>query len=376
MSIIKAQDISSEIDLLMKSRYEDNTPGAAIMILKNDSILMEKYYGIADMETQEPISELTRFNIASISKQFTVVAALKLVEQGKLSLDTSLNLFFPQYTKPFWKEIKLWHLMSHTSGLPDSRDRSNRNTCIFANDSISMSYFPNVSELKFKPGSAYDYKNPTFILIANMIEKCEKIEFTKYQQEQIFNPLGMNSTYYFNPQINYPNTAHGYINTNSSNSNAIDNDTDGKTIKINTQASQWQQYDYGEETFFATRPDGGIYSTIRDLAKWEKGLRENLIISNSTLKTAYHPHILVTGSKWSNYQNRPNTSYGLGWFIDTTPRFPTKIYHTGDNGGFQAYLAKYPEKGITIIILENRNDNDRWTLAKSIDEILKKNKFL
>lgn len=368
---INATDVASKVDALMNARYKGDTPGAAIMILKGDSVLMERYYGVADMETMEPISPLTRFNIASVSKQFTVVGALRLVEWGKISLNDTLSSYFQQYTAPFWNDIKLWHLMSHTSGLPDSRDRSDRKACVFANDSISMSYFPSVKELRFNPGSAYDYKNPTFLLIANIIEQCGSMPFIEYQKRYIFDELGMVSTSYFDPNNTPANTAHGYINTNADGASSTDNDTAGKTVKIdNTNSLQWQQYDYGEETFFATRPDGGIYSTVRDLARWEKGLRENRIIPDSLLKIAYTPHVEVTGSKWSSYQNRPNTYYGLGWFIDKTPGYPTKVYHTGDNGGFQAYLAKYPEKDVTIIILENRNDNDRWSLATAIDKIL------
>lgn len=368
---VKADDVASQVDAIMKTRYSYDTPGAAIMILKGDSVIMEKYYGVADMETMEPISVLTRFNIASISKQFTVVGALRLVNEGKIALNDSLAHYFPQYTEPFWKQLQIWHLMSHTSGLPDSRDRSDRNACVFANDSISMSYFPLVKDLRFNPGSAYDYKNPTFLLIANIIEQCDSMPFIEYQKRYIFDELGMVSTTYFDPNNTPANTAHGYINTQADGASSTDNDTAGKTVKIdNPKSSQWQQYDYGEETFFATRPDGGIYSTIRDLAQWEKGLRENRIIPDSLLKIAYTPHVEVSGSKWSSYQNRPNTYYGLGWFIDKTPSYPTKVYHTGDNGGFQAYLAKYPEKEVTIIILENRNDNDRWSLATAIDKIL------
>jgi CubicO group peptidase (beta-lactamase class C family) len=195
--------------------------------------------------------------------------------------------------------------------------------------------------------------------------------FIKYQKRHIFDELGMVSTTYFDPKNTPANTAHGYINTKADGASSTDNDTAGKTIKVdNSNSSQWQQYDYGEETFFATRPDGGIYSTIRDLRLWEKALKEYRIISKEMLLTAYTPHITVTGSTWSTYQNRPNTSYGLGWFIDNTPGYPTKVYHTGDNGGFQAYLGKFPQKDVTVIILENRNDNDRWSLVKTIDEIL------
>ncbi len=374
--LVNAATLSEQINKIMESRYGYNAPGGAIMILKNDSILFENYYGIANMETGELISESTRFNIASISKQFTVVGALRLVDLGFISLNDPISKWFPQYNKSFWNEIELWHLMSHTSGLPDSRDRSDRNACVYANDSISMGYFSSVSKTLFTPGKHYDYKNPTFLLIANIIEQCEGIKFIDYQQKHIFDVLEMSNTTYFNPNITHNHTAHGYINTQADALSSTDNDTAEKVVQINNYESKWQEYDYGEETFFATRPDGGIYSTIRDLAKWEKGLRENKIISQKLLNTAYTPHIIVTGSEWSSYQNRDNTFYGLGWFIDKTPGFPTKIYHTGDNGGFQAYLAKYPDKNVSIIILENRNDNDRWSLVTKLDKILLDNKIL
>ncbi len=377
ISSMNATSVSNRVDQIMRSRYENNTPGAGIMILKGDSIIMEEYYGLADLTTKEPITAQTRFNIASVSKQFTVVGALRLIEQGKISLDMSIAPYFPAYKATFWNDIQLWHLMSHTSGLPDSRNRSNRNACVFADDNVSMSYFPTVNQLQFTPGSFYDYKNPTFLLIAQIIEQCEGLKFIDYQKQHIFEPLGMNSTTYFNPDETIPHTAHAYINILSNSKSSTDKDSNGlPTGFTNTQSVTWQEYDYGEETFFATRPDGGIYSTLHDLAKWEKGLRENKIISESMLKIAYKPHIEVTGSQWSSYQNRENTFYGLGWFIDKTPGYPTKVYHTGDNGGFQAYLAKYPEKGITIIILENRNDNDRWSLAIAIDKILKEEGYL
>ncbi len=340
--------IANHIDSIMRQRYHADEPGAAILIMQGDSILMEGYYGIADMKRNEPISKDTRFNIASISKQFTVAGVLQQVAEGNVDINQCILDFCPQYTKPFWKEIKLWHLMSHTSGLPDSRDRSDRYATVIATDKTSISYFPTVDSLRFTPGAYYDYMNPTFILLAKVIESVTGTDFIAYQQKNIFDRAGMSTAYYFNPAQHPQNTAHGYITNDN---------------------GEWIEYDYGEETFFATRPDGGIYATVHDLAKWEKALREGHIIPDYLLEEAYTPHISVSASHLCDYQRRPDTFYGLGWFIDTS-RVDKKVYHTGDNGGFQAYLAKYPSKEITIIVLENRNDHDRWQLATMIDNII------
>lgn len=348
-SLVAAKTVSERVDSLMQTRYGENEPGAAVMIMKGDSLLIERYYGIADMETRCLITDTTTFNIASISKQFTVVGALALQQQGELDVNTAVGDFYPEFTADFWKIVTLKHLASQSSGIPDSRNRSSRENMIYANDSVSMSYFPQVKELIFNPGEYYDYVNPTFLLIADVIEKITGKEFVDYQQEMIFDKSGMTSTYYFDPDVTPLCQSHGYILK------------DGK----------WHEKDYGEETFFATRPDGGIYSTVRDLAQWERALASNVILNNSLLELAYTPVVSVSDSHLCDYQRRPNTYYAMGWFVDKTPGFPTKVYHTGDNGGYQAYLAKYPSENLFIAVLENRNDKDRWSMAVEIDRILK-----
>lgn len=348
-SIIEAKTIEEQIDSLMQTRYERNEPGAAVIIMQGDSVLIERYYGIADMETGCPVTDTTTFNIASISKQFTVVGALALQQQGKLDVNTPVGDFYPEYTADFWNKVTLKHLASQSSGIPDSRDRSSRKNMIYATDSTSMSYFPSVEQLKFNPGEYYDYINPTFLLIADVIEKITGKKFVDYQQTEIFNKCGMLSTYYFNPDITPKCQSHGYV----------------------VKDGLWQEKDYGEETFFATRPDGGIYSTVRDLARWEQALASNVVLSDSMLALAYTPVVSVSDSHLCDYQRRPNTYYAMGWFVDKTPGFPTKVYHTGDNGGYQAYLAKYPSENLFIAVLENRNDKDRWSMAVEIDRILK-----
>ena len=116
----------ADIDSLFTSLYPTGEPGAAVLILKGEEILFQKGYGIADMNTKEVIDQNTFFNIASVSKQFSAVALMMLAEEGKLSLDDNVQKWFPEFQSPLMEKISLRHLLSHTSGIPDSRDRSDR----------------------------------------------------------------------------------------------------------------------------------------------------------------------------------------------------------------------------------------------------------
>ena len=126
----------------------------------------------------------------------------------------------------------------------------------------------------------------------------------------------------------------------------------------------WYEYDYGEETFFATRPDGGLYSNPRDFIKWEKALPS--LLNQDLLKEAYTPKIKTYGSPWSDYQNRYGTYYGYGWFIEPEKKC---IYHTGDNGGFKILAAKCLDKNAFVVVFAARADWDRYRFKTQIEEI-------
>ncbi|MCM1036632.1 MAG: beta-lactamase family protein [Bacteroides sp.] len=341
----------SEIDSIVDARYSADAPGAAIIIARGDSVLYERYVGLADMDTREPVSADTRFCIASISKQFTVMALLqqdaRYAEPGGL-LDSPVSRWF-DFPQQWWAGITLRHLASHTSGVPDSRPRHDRRACVLATDEESVRYFPAVDSLRFAPGEYYDYLNPSFILLAQVVERLSGRDFVGYMQDSVFAPAGMSHTYYFDPARRGPGESHGYV-------------PDGR--------GGWQEYDYGEETFFATRPDGGIYSTARDLLAWEDALRDGRVASPRRVSLAYTPVVSVSASPLCDYQRYPDTWYGLGYFIDHPAGWPRKIYHTGDNGGYQAYLAKYPAEDVKIIVLEARNDRSRREFAECIDRAL------
>ena len=177
----------------------------------------------------------------------------------------------------------------------------------------------------------------------------------------------MDRTVYFDRdrQDLIPSMAHGYEYAD------VSDMPEERTAGDTTGKKEWYEYDFGEETFFATRPDGGIYTSVREFVKWEEALRKNLVLSSGSASEAMSPKTLVSGSSWSDYQNRPNTWYGYGWFIEpATENTPLRVYHTGDNGGFKILAARYPEKDILVLVFANRADWDRYALLLSLEDII------
>lgn len=351
------EKFAAAMDSLMRERYGADSaaaPGGSVLIAKGDSVLYEAYFGTADLATGEPIDSATLFCIASVSKQFTVAAVLKQMEAGTVDIDSAAARYLP-YKHPLWQRVTLADLAGHTSGIPDDRDRSSREACVFATDETSVEYFPGVTATKFEPGTAYDYLNPSFILLANVVADKTGMTFTDYAAQALFRPAGMKSTVYFSPEGMPVHTSHAY-------------EPDS--------AGRWHEYDYGEETFFATRPDGGIYSTVRDMTAWNRALMGGRMLSDSLRRKVWAPRVSVSDSPWCDYQRRPNTWYGLGWFIERVEGCPDVVYHTGDNGGYQAYSAMIPDEDISIVVLENRHDQPRRAMTQAIMELLRQCGFM
>lgn len=352
-----------KLDSLFNERYTPQpNPGGTVLIMKGDSVLYQKSWGIADTELNTKIDENTFFNIASVSKQFTAVAILKLYQEGKLDIHKSIydvhpnvNKYLPKAKKPF-TDITVKDLMAHSSGIPDSRPRTDRNFTLTATDMESIQYMKDLKELNFAPGTQYEYMNPTFQLLYVMIEELSGMPFEQYMRENIFTPAGMEETLYFQADREIPRMAHGYVPEDD---------------EVPAENKVFKQYDYGEETFFATKADGGIYTSINEFVQWEKALRNNTFMTPETTAEAHSPVTNVSGSEYSDYQNRANTSYGYGWFIEDNPGMPRKVYHTGDNGGFQIYAGRFPEKEVLMLVFENRNDNSRWKMVEKMDQIAK-----
>ena len=351
-------EANKRLDEICNSLFPCGEPGAAVLILKGDDVIYEGCYGIADIETKTPIDGDSFFNIASVSKQFTATAVMQLAERGLLSLDDCVAEYHPEYKAEFWKTITLRHLLSHSSGVPDGRGYLTREAKIHGDEALAMEFLPELDHLNFEPGSNYEYINPTFVLLGDIVEKVSGMAFTDYVRKNIFVPAGMEKTLYFTPDAEIPNMTHGYEYAD------VEDMPEERTAGDAPEVKNWYEYDYGEETFFATRPDGGIYTSVHEFVKWEKAIRACSVLGS--FEEAHTPHVKVSGSPFSDYQNRPGTWYGYGWFIE-----PDKgcIYHTGDNGGYKILAARYPGSDALVLVFSNRADWDRNELKIQIEEL-------
>lgn len=339
------QAASDQLDSLFSSLYPADGPGAAVLILRDGEPIYEKCWGFADMETKAPITGDTFFNIASMSKQFTAVALLQLVEQGKISLDDKVSKYFPQFTNPIWENITIANLLSHSSGIPDARGGYSREEKIQATDSLAIAFLDTLSFVNFAPGERYEYINPTFTLCGKLVSIVSGVEFADYVRENIFNPAGMAKALYYTPGCDsqIPNMAHGY---------AVDKET-----------GEWKEDDFGEETFFATRPDGGIYTSVHEFAAWDKALCEKKVLKKETLDQAVAPHNMIS--------ENPRQDYGYGWIVERNEDGTTHcINHAGGNGGFRSYGCRYPASNTMFILFSNNNQHSWPDYKAEVERIL------
>lgn len=368
------KEVSAELDSLFSSLFKADEPGAAVLVVRADSVVYDKGFGLARLDEPTPITNRTMFNICSVSKQFSSMALFILAQQGKLSLDDTVQKYFPQFKADFFARITLRHLMSHTSGIPDDRPRTDeawqRYTARhatrfrtvhdfkrFAAEDETTRFMETLDTLAFEPGTAYDYQNPTYQLMLMIIEQVTGQQFDDWMRAHLFLPAGMEETLYFEPDRTIPRMAHGYIRAEGENPDGYFRTPDGR----------WEESDYGEATFFQTKADGGIYTTPLEFVKWDKALYSDLLISTEMRQQAHTGRIAT---------DIPHTDYGYGWFIEHRPDRPIKIYHTGDNGGFYIFEGRFPAHDLFYLIFANRCDWNRDEVVEAVDKILEKNGWI
>ncbi|MEK6780137.1 MAG: serine hydrolase domain-containing protein [Bacteroidota bacterium] len=320
-------NFAAKLDSLYNKTFTADQPGAAILVMKGDTILFSEGYGIADMVTKEPISTQTLFNLGSISKTFVANAVLMLQERGKLSIEDSIYKFFPHFkNKEIAQRIKIKHLLSHTSGLPDNRE-VNKDSLFYLTAKDAENWMPvtRTDTLVFEPGERYEYSNPAFNGLALIVEQVSGMKWQKFVEENILKPSGMNTSTITDGPHPASGVSHAYI-------------------KIQ---GQWKEDDYGEEPTFAASGNGGVWSSVEELAKYERALRNSTFLKSETIaqsQRVFHP---------LNWADATPPRIGWSWFIGQTEDSLKTVGHTGSQGGFVANYVTIPDKKILFVILCN-----------------------
>jgi CubicO group peptidase (beta-lactamase class C family) len=325
-SVKETSSSFTSLDEFLSQSLPSNEPGGAVLIMKGNQILFSRGYGIADVTTKEPITTKTLFNLGSISKTFVSNAILILRDEQKLSLDDNLLKYFPEFkNKEIGSKLTIRHLLTHTSGLPDIRNVS-KDTVFYltAKDAENWAPVMQTDTLKFEPGSRFEYSNPAFNALALIVEKVSGMKWQLFIKERIMDAAGMKQSTITDGPHPESGVSHGY----------------------NFENANWREDDYGEEPTFAASGNGGVWSSVEELALYELALQQASFLSKETVAES---RTVKAFPAWSE----PTDPFiGWSWFINKNDSLQT-IGHTGSQGGFLCNYVTIPEKKIFFVILCN-----------------------
>ncbi len=312
----------ASIDAIAQQALKDGPiAGLSVAVAKGSDIILAKGYGYADLENDVPASAQTVYRIGSITKQFTAVAIMQLVEQGKLSLNDELTKFLPDYPTQGHR-ITAHQLLNHTSGIRSYTDLGPK---LFQEQfRLDMSNEQVIDLFKdepfdFSPGAGYNYNNSGYYLAGVIIEKITGQTYADYVEEHIFNPLGMQASSYCRRKPLVKHRARGYQVDKGSLVNA-----DPISMKVAGAA-------------------GGLCSTVLDLVKWQRALAEDRLISRASYKRATKTTSLDDGTK---------VAYGYGLAMAELNGH-RKLGHIGRIHGFTSIIWYYPAGDLTVVVLAN-----------------------
>jgi CubicO group peptidase (beta-lactamase class C family) len=345
----KSQISPAQIDAIFAPLKSHNAPGAAVLVVHDGHPVFHQGYGVTDLRTLHPINSHTNFRLASFTKQFTAACIMMLARDGKLHYDDHLTGVFPEFPA-YGKSITIRNLLNHTSGLPDYEDLYMSQYPKTPEDKIPQIHDAEVLKLleqqtsgRFPAGTKWEYSNSGYVVLGLIVEKVSGKGFGEFLHERIFVPLKMSNTLAYEQGKNRaPNRAYGYTK-----------EKDG-----------WSETDQSPTS--ATLGDGGIYSSLDDLAMWDRALREHTLLSEAEMQPALTPVHPTDGSAQSE-DGKP-VSYGFGWFLDPY-NGRRRMSHEGSTMGFRTTIQRFPDDKLTVIVLANRVDIDPAELALRVADL-------
>lgn len=308
----------------------------AILVARKGVVIFEEYKGFENFKTKQPLTDSSSFQLASVSKTFTGMATLWLMEQQRLKLDDTIQQYFPDFP---YMGITIRMLLNHRSGLPnylyfcDSLVQDKKQ--FLTNDEIIRLMIAHKPRLQHQPGTHFQYCNTNYMLLAAIIEKISGQPYATFMEQTFFGPLGMGNTFVYDPtRAPRPHQTISH--------------------KYNGQAEPDTNLD-------GVEGDKGIYSTVQDMLKWDQALYSGKLLKPETLKEAYTPY--------SN--ERPGIrNYGLGWRLMIYPDSTKIVYHNGWWRGNNTVFYRFIQDTSTLIILGNRYNRAIYQAVKPIHEIM------
>jgi CubicO group peptidase (beta-lactamase class C family) len=352
-----------QIDAVFSGVTSPDAPGLAVLVRKNGRPVFERGYGVRDLRSKAKIDAHSNLRLASFTKQFTAMAVMLLVHDGKLRYDETLTEIFPDFPS-YGKPITVRNLLNHTSGLPDYEDLMDavekaKGTIWTREKQIQdaevLELLKKEKNGKFAPGTSWSYSNSGYVVLGIVIAKVSGESYGEFLRARIFAPLKMNHSIVFEKGKNeVPNRAFGHSKEN----NAL-KETDQSATS-------------------ATLGDGGIYSNLEDLAKWDDALRNHTLLSEKEFQPALTLEKLNDGSEpyWPKEPNDDNlhpgksVAYGFGWFLDPY-QGRQRMWHTGSTMGFRTVIERFTDgSGLSVIILCNRTDLEPEKLAMQVADLI------
>ena len=316
-----------QVDALMRD-YAGNVPGASLLVLRDGVPIVRRSFGLADVEAGQAATPRTNYRLASVSKQFTAAAILLLVERGSLRLEDRVQAWLPTLPDAT-AGITLHHLLTHTSGLVDYEDLMDPADTRQVHDLDVLRLLESQDRTYFPPGTGYRYSNSGYALLALVVERASRQRHAEFLRDRVFRPLGMERT-----------VAH-----EARRSIVVD-----RAYGYSFERGAWRRTD--QDATSAVLGDGGIYSSIDDLAKWDAALYDERLLKASTLRQAFTP---------ATATDDPDVQYGYGWRITGET-----LWHSGETIGFRNVMVRYPRRRMTVVLLTNRNDPEPYALARTI----------
>ncbi|MEG3190723.1 serine hydrolase domain-containing protein [Lysobacter sp. D1-1-M9] len=319
--------MSEAVDRLMQ-RYQGAVPGASVLVVRNGETLVLRSYGVADLEQGIATTPSTNYRLASVTKQFTAAAVLMLAEDSRLGLDDAVRRWLPSL-HPAADAVSIRHLLTHTSGLVDYEDVIPATATAQLRDADVLRLLAPQNRLYFPPGGGYRYSNSGYALLALIVERASGRAFSNFLRERIFLPAGMDGSLVQVPHgPTVQHRAYGYSELDAG----------------------WARTD--QDRTSAVLGDGGIYSSVQDLARWDAALYGNGLLGAASRRLAFSP---ATATDVRGIQ------YGYGWRISGD-----SVWHSGETIGFRNVIVRHPRQRLSVVILSNRNAPEPYATAKAI----------